>query len=118
MTAMILANSPMRCCTNLNPFRGIQSRLAPFSRVGRRAVTLVRRGAAEVARTALGFALPAAVRIPVLVNGAAGVVAMIKGRPFSVMGFTVVGGKIVEIECILDPKRLSRLDLAPFGDAS
>jgi hypothetical protein len=29
-----------------------------------------------------------------------------------VMGFTVVGGKIVEIDILADPARLRRLDLA------
>jgi RNA polymerase sigma-70 factor (ECF subfamily) len=46
-----------------------------------------------------------------LVNGAAGVVVMVGERPFSVMGFTVVGGKIVEINTIADPERLRALDL-------
>jgi RNA polymerase sigma-70 factor (ECF subfamily) len=78
----------------------------------RRAVSFVRRGAAEVARTALAFRLPSAVRRPALVNGAAGVVVINQGRPFSVMGFTVAHGKIVAIDCVLDPERLARLDLA------
>jgi hypothetical protein len=33
------------------------------------------------------------------------------GRPFSVMGFIVRGNKIVEIDALRDPARLSRLDL-------
>ena len=85
---------------------------------GRPALSFVRRGAAEVARTALASAQPAAVRIPVLVNGAAGVVAMTNGRPLAVMGFTVARGKIVEIDCVLDPERLARLNLVVLGDAS
>ena len=32
------------------------------------------------------------------------------------MGFTVMGGKIVEIEVIADPKRLRQLDVAVLGD--
>ncbi|WP_372670007.1 sigma-70 family RNA polymerase sigma factor [Amycolatopsis kentuckyensis] len=47
-----------------------------------------------------------------LVNGAAGVVGIREGRPFSVLGFTVAGGRIVEIDILADPERLSRLDLA------
>ena len=77
----------------------------------RRELSLVRRGAAEVARTTLASAQPAAIKIPALVNGAAGVVVMTDGRPFVVMGFTVTRGKIVEIDCLLDPERLARLDL-------
>jgi hypothetical protein len=49
---------------------------------------------------------------PALVNGAAGVVVAPRGRPFSVMGFTVSGGKIVEIDSLADPDRLRQLDLA------
>ena len=84
----------------------------------RRALSFVRRGAAEVARTAITSAQPAAVKIPALVNGAAGVVVMTDGRPFVVMGFTVASGKIVEIDCLLDPDRLARLDLAVLDGAS
>ena len=38
------------------------------------------------------------------------------GRPFSVMGFTVTGGKIVEIDALADPERLRELDLAGLDD--
>jgi RNA polymerase sigma factor (sigma-70 family) len=84
----------------------------------RRAVSFVRRGAADVARSAVAFALPSAVLRPVLVNGAAGVVVINRGQPFAVMGFTVARGKIVEIDCVLDPDRLVRIDLALLDDAS
>jgi RNA polymerase sigma-70 factor (ECF subfamily) len=40
------------------------------------------------------------------------VVAIVGGQPYAVMGFTVSGGKIVEIDSIIDPERLLRLDLA------
>jgi hypothetical protein len=47
---------------------------------------------------------------PVLVNGAAGLIALDpQGRLFSVMGFTVAGGKIVEIDILADPERLRPL---------
>ena len=39
-------------------------------------------------------------------------VVTVDGRPISVMGFTVVGDKVVEIDALLDPERLGRLDLA------
>ena len=84
----------------------------------RRALSSVRRGAAEVARTAITSAQPTAVKIPALVNGAAGVVVMTNGRPLVVMGFTVASGKIVEIDCLLDPERLAGLDLAVLDGAS
>jgi RNA polymerase sigma factor (sigma-70 family) len=84
----------------------------------RRALSFVRRGASDVARTALTSAQPLAVLHPALVNGAAGVVATIEGRPFSVMGFTVARGKIVAIDCLLDPERLARLDLTLTDEAA
>jgi RNA polymerase sigma factor (sigma-70 family) len=69
------------------------------------------RGPAAVARQALIFAAPERVTHPALVNGAAGVVITIDGRPVSVMGFTVVDGRIVEIDALSDPARLAALDL-------
>jgi RNA polymerase sigma-70 factor, ECF subfamily len=45
-----------------------------------------------------------------LVNGAIGFVATRDGELFSVGGFTVRGGKILEINILADPERLSRLD--------
>jgi RNA polymerase sigma factor (sigma-70 family) len=69
------------------------------------------RGAAALASAALGFARLADFARPVLVNGAAGVVAAPHGRPFSVLGFTVVGGRIVAIDILADPARLRRLGL-------
>jgi hypothetical protein len=50
---------------------------------------------------------------PVLVNGAAGVVAFDRdGRPFSMMAFVVARGRIVAIDVLTDPERLARLDLS------
>jgi len=78
-----------------------------------RAVGLIEiRGAEQVARGALSFSFPGLVRLPVLVNGAAGLVCMLKGKRFSVLAFTVRGGKIAEIDILRDSERLSRLDLA------
>jgi RNA polymerase sigma-70 factor (ECF subfamily) len=34
------------------------------------------------------------------------------GRLFSVMGLTIANGKIVEMDILADPERLSRLDLS------
>jgi RNA polymerase sigma-70 factor (ECF subfamily) len=69
-------------------------------------------GSEAVARQALIGAIPAARLHPALVNGAAGVVVTIYGRPFAVMGFTVSGGKIVEIDAIADPERVRRIAAA------
>jgi RNA polymerase sigma factor (sigma-70 family) len=73
--------------------------------------TIEIRGAEQVARGALGFSRLGVVRLPVLVNGAAGLVCMLEGKLFSVMAFTVRGGKIAEIDILRDPERLSQLDL-------
>ena len=61
---------------------------------------------------ALGFAGLAAHARLALVNGAAGLVSAPRGRPASVLGFTVAGGRIAEIDILADPRRLRRLDLA------
>jgi len=80
---------------------------------GRRPAPPVIRGAAEVARSALfGAALPTTVLHPALVNGAAGVVITVRGRPWAVMGFIVAGGRIVEIDAIADSRRIRRLAAA------
>jgi hypothetical protein len=69
-------------------------------------------GAAAVAGRALMFEHPSALVRPALVNGTAGVVVTVGGQPVSVLGFTVSGGKIVQIDVMADPERLARLDLA------
>jgi RNA polymerase sigma factor (sigma-70 family) len=51
-----------------------------------------------------------------LINGAAGMVSLRNGQPFSVAAVTVRGGRIVEIDILADPERVSRLDLAVFAD--
>jgi RNA polymerase sigma-70 factor, ECF subfamily len=70
------------------------------------------RGATAVARQARIGANAAAVIHPVLVNGAAGVVITLDGQPLALMGFTVAGGKIVEVDVIADPDRIARLAAA------
>ncbi len=67
------------------------------------------RGAAAVAGTFSGRARVAQLA---LVNGAAGAVWAPGGRPRVVFGFSITGGKIVEIELIAEPGRLGQLDLA------
>ncbi|MGV9302592.1 sigma-70 family RNA polymerase sigma factor [Nonomuraea sp. NPDC004354] len=71
----------------------------------------VLRGAATVAKQAARFARNATAARPVLVNGAAGVVTVVHGRPYSVMSFTVVDGRIVEIYSVSGPERLERLGI-------
>jgi RNA polymerase sigma factor (sigma-70 family) len=49
---------------------------------------------------------------PALVNGAAGAVVAPRGRLFSVMAFTVADGRIVRIDALADPERLTQLELS------
>jgi RNA polymerase sigma factor (sigma-70 family) len=76
-------------------------------------------GAAAVARqalTGLTSMLRVAVVYPALVNGAAGVVVAMRGRPVTVMAFTVSDGKIVAIDSLADPDRVP-LIAAGFGES-
>jgi RNA polymerase sigma-70 factor (ECF subfamily) len=83
---------------------------------GARSPAAVFRGAAAVAAQARGF--PGAVVQPALVNGAAGaVISSAKGRPFAVLGFTVVDGRIIEIDAIADPERVRRVAATVLSDA-
>ena len=80
--------------------------------------TVVLHGAREVAAQAvLATRLAPFVR-PVLINGTAGVVAVVAGRAFSVMAFTVTDGRIVAIDVLYDPERLADLDLAGLDPAA
>lgn len=79
----------------------------------RQLVPPVVRGAEAVARNAR--AIPGAELRPVLVNGTAGVVVIVKGRPFSIMGFTVRDGRIVAVDAIADPERVERLAASVLG---
>ncbi|MDX6363916.1 MAG: hypothetical protein QOC85_2926, partial [Streptomyces sp.] len=72
-------------------------------------------GAAAVAAGASGFAHLARVALPALVNGVAGLVAVVDGRPVSVLAFTVVRGKIAVIDILRDPERLAALDVTVLG---
>jgi ketosteroid isomerase-like protein len=74
--------------------------------------TVTVHGARAVAERAWRYTRLAPYVRPALINGAAGVVVTPKGRPFSVLAFTVRGGKIVAIDALSDPARLAALDLA------
>ena len=70
------------------------------------------RGARAVAGQARRYAALARFARPALVNGAPGAVVAPGGRPYAVIGFTVRGGRIVEMDILADPERLRELDLA------
>jgi RNA polymerase sigma-70 factor (ECF subfamily) len=74
------------------------------------------RGAKQVARQAHRYSSLGVVRRPALVNGAAGLVCTLEERPYSVMAFTVRGGRIAEIDILADPERLARIDLTALDD--
>jgi RNA polymerase sigma factor (sigma-70 family) len=71
------------------------------------------RGAQAVAAQAATFSKIGLSNQVVLVNGNIGLVCRLPdGRLFSVIGFTIADGKVVEIDILADPERLSRLDLS------
>ncbi|WP_194893859.1 sigma-70 family RNA polymerase sigma factor [Catenulispora pinisilvae] len=72
------------------------------------------RGAEAVAKQALMFGRFSANAHPALVNGAPGRVTIVAGKPVAVMGFTVVDGRIKEIDILADPERLAEIDVTVF----
>jgi RNA polymerase sigma factor (sigma-70 family) len=74
------------------------------------------RGAESVAGQALVWSRVDLTIRPALVNGAAGLVSLRNGKPFSVGAFTVENGKIVEIDFLADPERIAQLDLTVLGE--
>ena len=83
----------------------------------RSAASAVVHGAAVVAGRAIMFAQPALQVLPAIVNGGAGVVVMsADGRLMSVMGFTVSDGAIAAIDVLVDPERLTQIDVASARD--
>jgi RNA polymerase sigma-70 factor, ECF subfamily len=77
------------------------------------ALSRVVRGASAVAAQAATFSRSGLSNQLVLVNGHLGFVSRRPdGRLFSVVGFTIAGGRVVEIDILADPDRLGRLDLS------
>ncbi|MBN9113447.1 MAG: RNA polymerase sigma factor SigJ [Pseudonocardia sp.] len=66
-------------------------------------------GAQAVAARAMRFSSMAPWLNPVLVNGMPGVVVAPDGEPATIMAFTVAGGRIVAIDAVTDPERVTRL---------
>jgi RNA polymerase sigma factor (sigma-70 family) len=78
---------------------------------GRRPVVI--HGPAAVAK--LARAPEGAELHPALVNGAVGAVVTVNGQPLSILAFTVVDGRIAEIDGIRDPERVRRIATAVLG---
>ena len=74
------------------------------------------RGAEAVARQASFYAGLGLDMRPVVVNGTAGAVSFLEGRLFSLGAITVRGGRIVEMDFLVDPERLAELDLSILDD--
>ena len=74
------------------------------------------RGADAVIGQAMFYSQLGLVMKPALINGAVGVVTTRDGQPFSVGGFTVRRGRIVEMDWLADPARLRELDLTILDD--
>ena len=70
-------------------------------------------GAAAVARQAADQG-PRFAKLcrPALVNGAAGIVVQGAQGRIGVIGVTVIGGRITEIDLVLDPEKVGRVQLA------
>ncbi|OBK44907.1 sigma-70 family RNA polymerase sigma factor [Mycobacterium sp. 1081908.1] len=68
-------------------------------------------GAASVAKLARGYAEPEREVRPAIVNGAAGAVVFVGGRPTAIMGFVVRDGRVASIDVLADPNRIAKLDL-------
>ena len=67
-------------------------------------------------RFSLGYAQIGLDVRPALINGVAGMAAFLDGHPFSIAAVTVRGGRIVELDFLVDPERLRRLDLTILDD--
>jgi RNA polymerase sigma-70 factor (ECF subfamily) len=50
------------------------------------------------------------------INGAPGFVVFSGARPFAILGFSFGADRITEIDILLDPERLGRLDLSAFAE--
>jgi RNA polymerase sigma-70 factor (ECF subfamily) len=96
-------------------FEGLVAVLDPDAvlRAETAAGATVVRGAQQIAKQATAFSQGGITRIPVLINGEPGILARRRdGRAISVLAFTVVDRKIVEIHIYADPARLKRMGVA------
>ena len=80
-------------------------------------VPLIAHGAQAVASGALSFQKLGYVSRRVLINGGPGVVSFAGEQPVSVVGFTIAGGRIAQMDILTDPVRVRQLDLAAIAAA-
>ena len=70
-------------------------------------------GAGEVAREILARGRPfAPLGRPAIVNGAVGIVVGSPDRPFAIAGCTIAGGRVVELDLILDREKLAAVSVS------
>ena len=81
----------------------------------RAGASVVMRGPAQIARATIATASPLADFTPVLVNGVAGMLITVRGRPVSLIAVTVTGSRITAMDGITDLDRLARLGLAALS---
>ena len=72
-------------------------------------------GAASVGRLARSYAGPDREVRAATVNGAAGAVIFVDGRPTAIMGFVVRDGRVAAIDVLADQERIADLDLSALG---
>jgi RNA polymerase sigma-70 factor (ECF subfamily) len=72
-------------------------------------------GASSVAKLARSYAGPEREVRAATVNGAAGAVVFVAGRPTAIMGFVVRDGRVAAIDVLADPARIAKLDLRAVG---
>jgi RNA polymerase sigma-70 factor, ECF subfamily len=87
--------------------------------VGAPTASRVFRGARAVATQVVAFGRrigPGSEARLALVNGVAGIIGISDGRLASVLSFAIAQRKIVEIDILADPERLSHIDLVEFQD--
>jgi RNA polymerase sigma-70 factor (ECF subfamily) len=73
------------------------------------------RGAQAVTAQAMTFRNLAGGARKALVNGSAGLVIFANDRPYAVVGLTFSRSRIVELDFLVDPERLARLDLSALS---
>jgi len=73
-------------------------------------------GAEAVAGQAMMWSRVDLTRQRALVNGAAGMVMYLDGRPFSICAVTVKNGRLAELDFLADPERIAQLDLTVLDD--
>jgi RNA polymerase sigma-70 factor (ECF subfamily) len=92
-------------------FDALLDALDPDVTVRSNGAEILLRGAPAAAGRALKGARFAQVTLPIMINGAAGVVLATEGRPVVLMAFTITNGKIADIDIIDAPSRIAAVDL-------